>query len=60
MERKTQNLLIFFEEADDEKDISSKLVRLYMNRFVIDEEDQTEIIGVYNLAKAKANTSLIE
>ena len=60
MERKTQNLFIFFEETDDEKDISSKLVRLYMNRFVIDEEDQTEIIGVYNLAKPNANTSFIE
>ena len=55
MERKTQNLFLFFEETDDEKDTSSKLVRLYMNRFVIDEEDQTEIIGAYNLSKANEN-----
>ena len=59
MERKTQNLFLFFEETDDEKDISSKLVLLYTNRFVICEDEQTEIIGVYNLAKTNANTSLI-
>ena len=60
MERKRQNLFLFFEENDDEKDISSSLVHLYMNRFVIAEEDQTEIIGVYNLAKPNENTPLIE
>ena len=60
MEGKRQNLFLFLEENDDEKDISSSLVRLYMNRFVISEEDQNEIIGVYNLAKPNKNTPLIE
>ena len=60
MKRKMQNLFLFFEETDDEKDISSKLVLLYTNRFVICEEDQTEIIGVYDLAKTNEHTSLIE
>ena len=60
MERSRQNLFLFFEENDDEKDISSNLVHLYMNRFVIAEEDQTEIIGVYNLANPHENTPMIE
>ena len=60
MERKRQNLFLFFEENDDEKDITSSLVHLYMNRFVIAEEDQTEINGVYNLAQPKENTPLKE
>ena len=60
MERKRQNLFLFFEENDDEKDISSNLLHLYMNRFVIAQEEQTEIIGVYNLAKPNENTPMIE
>jgi len=60
MDRKPQNLFLFFEENDDEKDISSRLVHLYMNRFVIAEEDQTEIIGVYNLANPHENIPMIE
>ena len=56
----TQNLFLFFEENDDEKDISSSLVHLYMNRFVIAEEDQTEIIGIYNLAQTNEYTPPIE
>ena len=60
MERKRQNLILFFEENENEKDISSTLVFLYMNRFIICEEDQTEILGVYNLAKPKENIPLFE
>ena len=56
----TQNLFLFFEENDDEKDISSSLVHLYMNRFVIAEEDQTEIIGVYNLSKSDDYNAKLE
>ena len=45
-----QNLVLFFEEDEDcHHIINSQLVRLYMNRFIIDEDDQTEIIGVYNI-----------
>ena len=60
MEQKTQHLILFFEENDDEKDISSNLVHLYMNKFVITEEEQTEISGIYNLAKPNQTTPLIE
>ena len=58
MERTRQNLFLFFEETDDERDISSNLVHLYMNRFVICEEDQTEIIGAYNLSKTDEKAKL--
>ena len=67
MERKKQNLIIFYEEkrgdSTGEKDISSKLVRLYMNRFLIGEEDQSELSGVYDLAsntQPNENTPLVE
>ena len=63
MERKKQNLILFYEENNDEKDISSKLVRLYMNRFLIGEEDQSELSGVYDLAQntqPNEDTPLVE
>ena len=61
MERKRQNLILFFEENyNDEKNINSTMVLLHMNRFIIREEDQSEIFGVYNLAKPKKNIPLIE
>ena len=63
MERKKQNIIIFYEENNDEKDISSKLVRLYMNRFLIGEDDQSEVSGVYDLAQntqPNENTPLVE
>ena len=63
MERKKQNIIIFYEENNDEKDISSKLVRLYMNRFLIGEDDQSELSGVYDLAQntqPNENTPLVE
>ena len=50
---KKQNLFLFFEENEHKFEISSDLVRLSMNRFIIDEEAQFEIIGVYNLKKTK-------
>ena len=49
MARRKQNLVIFFEENDDARIIDSKLVRLYTNRFTIDEDDQCEIDGIYHL-----------
>ena len=48
-----QNLVLFFDEKDDgilcHHIINSRLVRLYMNRFTIDEDDETEIIGVNHI-----------
>ena len=60
MKKTKQNLILFFEETNDVIDINSKLVRLYMNRSVIDEEDQTEISGIYILSKSDENTQSIE
>ena len=51
MHRRTQNIILFFEENENVRSISSKMVRLYMNRFIIDEEERFEITGVFNLAK---------
>ena len=52
MQKSKQNLFLFFEENELEFEISSSLVQLSMNRFVIDEDDQFEVIGIYNLTKA--------
>ena len=41
---------LFFEENDDINDQGSKLVRHYMNRSVIAEEDECEISGTYNMS----------
>ena len=49
MKRKKQKFVLFFEENDDSRIIDSKLVRLYTNRFTIDEDDQCEIDGIYHL-----------
>ena len=49
---KQQNLYLFHEPSnDDYRKIDSELVRLYMNRFIIDEDDQNEIVGVGYLTK---------
>ena len=36
---------------EDYNIINSRLVRLYMNRFTVDENDATEVIGVHNIKK---------
>ena len=46
-----QNLFLFYEDHEDERVISNRMVRLYMNRFIIDEEKGVEIIGVKTLSK---------
>ena len=48
---KNRNLLLFFEENEDPNNISSNLVRLFMNRLTIEEEKRYEIIGTFNLSK---------
>ena len=45
-----QDLILFYENWDDDRLISNAMVTLYMNRFIIDEESQHEISGVYQLA----------
>ena len=44
-----QNLFLFFEENEITSLINRKLVKLYMNRCIIDEDANFEIIGVYEL-----------
>ena len=53
MSGRKQDLIIFFDENKrdfcDEYEIKNRLVRLYMNRFIIDEDDETEIIDVHEI-----------
>ena len=54
----SRNLLLFFEENEDPNNISSNLVRLFVNRLTIEEEKQYEIFGTFNLSKVlKSSTS---
>ena len=47
MTSRKQNLVLFFQENEECNLISSRLVRLYMNRFTIDEDDETEVTQVH-------------
>ena len=49
MTRRKQNLVLFFQENEESNVINSRLVRLYMNRFTIDEDDETEVTQVHNV-----------
>ena len=49
MKRK-QNIFLFFDDRDSQ-DMDLKLVRLYMNKFIIDEDEQSEIQAVVPLVK---------
>ena len=51
-----QNLFLFFEENEDENVINSRLVSLYMNRMVIDETYQNEIVGIFQQKKVSPET----
>ena len=46
-----QNLFLFFEENELQYIIDRKLVLLYANRCIIDEDTQFEICGVYELQR---------
>ena len=45
-----QDLILFYENNDDDRLFSNSMVTLYMNRFIIDEESQYEVSGVHHLA----------
>ena len=48
-----QNLLFFVENDDFKAEgEETKLIRLYMNRFVVEEDAQMEVHGVYHLAES--------
>ena len=42
-----QNLFLFFEKDAEKYDYHLKLVHSYMNRFVIEEDSQFEVVGIY-------------
>ena len=46
MLKRSKNLIFIDEKSDIKYDVSSNLVRLYMNRSIIDEDDEFEILGV--------------
>ena len=46
-----QNLFLFFEENEQQHIIDRKLVLLYANRCIIDEDAQFEICGIYELER---------
>ena len=52
MSKSKQHSYLFLEENGLEYEISSSLVRLSMNRFVVNEDAQFEVIGIYNLERA--------
>ena len=47
-----QNLFLFLEEKPHKYDISSNLAILSMNTFVVDEDAQFEVVGVFYLKRA--------
>ena len=51
MSKSKQHLYLFFEENEVEFVITSSLVKISMNRFVVSEDAQFEVMGIYNLQK---------
>ena len=51
MSKRPKNLILIFEKGKIKYDVSSNLVRLYMNRCIIAEEDQFEILGVVKIGQ---------
>ena len=50
---RNQNLFLFYEKETELYDIQLQLVNSYMNRFVIEEEAQFEVAGIYHAEKSK-------
>ena len=44
-----QHLLIFISKQSNPWDTNEKIAKIYMNKFIIDEDDATEIIGVHKV-----------
>ena len=53
MTRRKQNLVLFYDEKSNKISINNRLVRSYMNRFVIRESMETEILAVFNIREKK-------
>ena len=56
MSKRSKNLIFISEKSDIKYDVSSNLVRLYMNRSIIDEDDQFEILGFIQFTDKKSWT----
>ena len=44
-----QNIILFSESPKNAWDMPSKIGKTFLNRFVIDEDDACEVLGIYNL-----------
>ena len=51
MVRREQNFILFLEETEEEYFISNKLAKLYVNRFLVDEDAQHELLYSGHLCK---------
>ena len=60
LEMKRQNMFLFYEKNEDDQKIDEKLVRLYMNRFIIEEDHQNELVGIADLTKLEEMNFQIE
>ena len=56
MSKRSKNLIFIAERSDINYDVSSNLVRLYMNRSIIDEDDEFEILGVIQIVDPESWT----
>ena len=54
MKRQNREIILFFEENEYIRTINGKIVRLYMNRLTINEEEPFEIAGLFDLAKIES------
>ena len=54
MTKRRQNLILFYEMKPNTpfpgKNIGSKLVKSYMSAFCVDEDDQCDIDGIFNIS----------
>ena len=51
MPKLKQNIVFFIEPSEDAYNISSKVGKLFLNKFCIDEDEATELSGINHLKK---------
>lgn len=60
MSKLSKYLIFIFEESEIKHDVSSNLVRLYMNRFIVDEDAEYEICGIHHIEKTNSKVKDID
>ena len=60
MSKLSKYLIFIFEESEIKHDVSSNLVRLYMNRFIVDEDAKYEICGIHHIEKTNSKVKDID